>query len=315
MKHNNLKIFLALLTPVAAASLGALPVLAAPINYSTDTNVTLSSASLVIESGSTASTTQATATSLIVTLQVGGSFAVHSTDRELQVTGHSASALLSNNCSKDGLARVALTSPIEETITITAKSNACTAVASGGGSSSSGGGGGGGGAALPTTPSVVSVAAVSIPKLSEKPGLDEAQTVLSAVAAQVGYILANRAAADVPAKISEVVARLNELQKALAVITGGATTSTASAVPASGSYTKPVPAGSTGGDVSALQNFLKSQGSDVYPEGIVSGYFGSLTQKAVQKFQEKNGIAKPDDPGYGTVGPKTRAKINELLGL
>ncbi|PIW91858.1 MAG: hypothetical protein COZ89_02970, partial [Candidatus Nealsonbacteria bacterium CG_4_8_14_3_um_filter_37_23] len=64
-------------------------------------------------------------------------------------------------------------------------------------------------------------------------------------------------------------------------------------------------------EVKTLQEFLKTPpagGPDIYPEGLVTGYFGSLTEKAVKKFQEKNGI----EP-IGTVGPKTRAKINELL--
>ena len=73
--------------------------------------------------------------------------------------------------------------------------------------------------------------------------------------------------------------------------------------------------GTSGEQVTNLQNFLKSQGPDVYPEGLVTGYFGPLTREAVEKFQEKYDIAGPGDPGYGFVGPKTRTKINSLLGL
>ncbi len=58
--------------------------------------------------------------------------------------------------------------------------------------------------------------------------------------------------------------------------------------------------------VSCLQNFLISQ--DVYPEKIVSGFFGVLTKTAVIKFQEKYGIV-----ATGFVGGLTRAKINTLL--
>lgn len=71
--------------------------------------------------------------------------------------------------------------------------------------------------------------------------------------------------------------------------------------------------GTKGNEVTVLQNFLKAQGSNIYPEGLVTGYFGPLTLKAVQKFQEKYGIAVSGDAGYGFVGPKTRAKINSLL--
>ncbi|PCI30548.1 hypothetical protein COB52_01455 [Candidatus Kaiserbacteria bacterium] len=48
--------------------------------------------------------------------------------------------------------------------------------------------------------------------------------------------------------------------------------------------------------------------------GNETEYFGSLTAKAVQKFQMKHGVAKPGDSGYGYVGPKTRAKLQEVFG-
>ncbi len=46
--------------------------------------------------------------------------------------------------------------------------------------------------------------------------------------------------------------------------------------------------------------------------GFESDYFGPLTLKALQKFQVKHGIANPSDEGYGLVGPKTRAKLNQI---
>jgi len=71
-------------------------------------------------------------------------------------------------------------------------------------------------------------------------------------------------------------------------------------------------------DVRYLQIFLKAQGPEIYPEGIISGWFGPLTKKAVIRFQEKYasdiltpwGLTK----GTGFVGKTTRAKINEILG-
>jgi len=69
--------------------------------------------------------------------------------------------------------------------------------------------------------------------------------------------------------------------------------------------------------VKCLQEFLKSQGPDIYPEGIASGNFFSLTQSAVIRFQEKyaSEILTPVGlkAGTGFVGPSTRAKINQLL--
>lgn len=61
-------------------------------------------------------------------------------------------------------------------------------------------------------------------------------------------------------------------------------------------------------EVMCLQQFLKNQGADIYPEGYITGTFGSMTQAAVKRFQEKYGIANT-----GFVGPLTRAKINGLL--
>ncbi len=65
-------------------------------------------------------------------------------------------------------------------------------------------------------------------------------------------------------------------------------------------------------EIIVLQTFL-SKDKDVYPSGLITGYFGQATKKAVQAFQTKYSIVKPGEAGYGTVGPKTRAKINELL--
>ena len=54
--------------------------------------------------------------------------------------------------------------------------------------------------------------------------------------------------------------------------------------------------------------------SSIISFGNETEYFGSLTEKAVQKFQTKYNIAKSGDSGYGYVGPKTRAKLNEVFG-
>jgi len=91
---------------------------------------------------------------------------------------------------------------------------------------------------------------------------------------------------------------------------------TAASIPPAGSYKVGLALGSRGKDVTALQNFLKSQGADIYPEGLVTGYYGVLTTAAVGRFQLQNGVVtSASDPGYGYTGPKTRAKINSLLGL
>ncbi len=65
--------------------------------------------------------------------------------------------------------------------------------------------------------------------------------------------------------------------------------------------------GMSGDDVKLLQELLATD-SDVYPECLVTGYFGPLTVLAVKRFQQKWGLDL-----VGNVGPKTLAKINELL--
>ncbi|MEA3344487.1 MAG: peptidoglycan-binding domain-containing protein, partial [Patescibacteria group bacterium] len=70
-------------------------------------------------------------------------------------------------------------------------------------------------------------------------------------------------------------------------------------------------------EVSFLQSFLKSQGQDIYPEGLVTGNFLSMTKEAVIRFQEKYSQDVLDPLGLkngtGYVGSKTIAKINEIL--
>ena len=66
--------------------------------------------------------------------------------------------------------------------------------------------------------------------------------------------------------------------------------------------------GSRGDDVTRLQQLL-ARDTEIYPEGIVSGYFGNLTVQAVRRFQAKYGISQ-----VGRVGPQTRAKLAEIFG-
>ncbi len=69
--------------------------------------------------------------------------------------------------------------------------------------------------------------------------------------------------------------------------------------------------GTTGGQVSALQQFLTGTGDFTY--GSITGYFGSATEQAVQRFQCRQGIVcsgTPDSTGYGLLGPRTRAAMS-----
>lgn len=64
-------------------------------------------------------------------------------------------------------------------------------------------------------------------------------------------------------------------------------------------------------EVVALQDCLKWEG--LFPANVESsGYFGQITKKAVEGFQQKYDIARKGDAGFGRVGPKTRAKLNQI---
>lgn len=73
--------------------------------------------------------------------------------------------------------------------------------------------------------------------------------------------------------------------------------------------------GSRGKEVIALQTCL-ARDPEVYPEGKITGYFGSQTKKAVIKFQEKYKEEILDPWGFkegtGIVSRTTRAKLNEI---
>ncbi len=75
-------------------------------------------------------------------------------------------------------------------------------------------------------------------------------------------------------------------------------------------FTEPFKRGDTHPQITLLQQLLVRDG--VYSEALISGYYGPRTEDAVKRFQVKYGIARAGDAGYGTVGPATRAKLNEL---
>jgi peptidoglycan hydrolase-like protein with peptidoglycan-binding domain len=70
-------------------------------------------------------------------------------------------------------------------------------------------------------------------------------------------------------------------------------------------------------DIKNLQTFL-AKDPTIYPEGIVNGNFGALTEKAIQRFQIKYGIIVNKKQmtrayGYGIIGPRTRIKMMQVF--
>src|SRR3989338_7373243 len=65
--------------------------------------------------------------------------------------------------------------------------------------------------------------------------------------------------------------------------------------------------GMSGNDVRDLQELL-AQDPSIFPEGLITGFFGELTERALKRFQKKHGIE-----AIGIFGPKTTAKILALF--
>ena len=117
--------------------------------------------------------------------------------------------------------------------------------------------------------------------------------------------------AELMAKIQEISVLINRLQQELARLQGQTTCT---------SIDKNLYLGlMNDNQVRCLQEFLKAQGNEIYPEGIISGNFLSLTKQAVIRFQRKyaNEILAPlgITRATGYVGPSTRQKINQILSL
>jgi hypothetical protein len=140
-------------------------------------------------------------------------------------------------------------------------------------------------AALTATTVLWMVGAAALP-------LANAQTATSSLATTI---------ASLQAQIASLTAELNS--------TGTTTTSvgTTSSVGATNyDFTSDLTVGSTGSAVTALQTFLIGQGDLVL--ATPTQYFGSMTQRALAKFQAAHNIT----PSVGYFGPKTRAFVNAL---
>lgn len=80
--------------------------------------------------------------------------------------------------------------------------------------------------------------------------------------------------------------------------------------------TRALAVGSQGNDVQQVQEFLKEKGFFDY--STATGYFGPITQEAIQAFQASEGIVSsgsPETTGFGLVGPQTRAALAQASCL
>jgi peptidoglycan hydrolase-like protein with peptidoglycan-binding domain len=125
--------------------------------------------------------------------------------------------------------------------------------------------------------------------------------------------------------LAQIQALLQQIQALQALLSQAQSSGAVSSVPATVSSVspnapqvscitlgRPLSRGASGADVQQLQQFLGSSG---YFSDVPTGYFGALTEAAVQSFQRARGIVSsgtPDTNGYGAVGPRTMAAIHDL---
>lgn len=131
-----------------------------------------------------------------------------------------------------------------------------------------------------------------------------------------GTVYYTPAAATITATQSATTTITTATQSATTTIQTQTATPSLPAQAANAIFTAALRLGDKGADVTRLQQLL-SEDPSIYPEGLTTGYFGPLTQKAVQRFQKEYGIVSSGDPtttGYGLVGPKTRVKLAEVFG-
>ena len=166
----------------------------------------------------------------------------------------------------------------------------------------------GGGVVMPPSPSPTPTPTPS-PTPSPSPTVSPTPTP-----APIEKPLSQMTVAELEAKIAEIVNLINQLRQQLFQLQTGVIAE----IPADFKFKVVLKYGQASEDIRMLQIFLKAQGSEIYPEGLVTGKFGSLTKAAVIRFQEKYtdeilksfGLTK----GTGVVGQKTILKINALLG-
>ncbi len=127
---------------------------------------------------------------------------------------------------------------------------------------------------------------------------------IAAVVAGLGLVAMSFASFAAPAKAAtadELQAQINALLAQIAAMQGGS-------MSASATFTMDLTLGSSGAEVTALQQWLISKGYSI-PAGA-TGYFGAQTQSALAAWQAANGVT----PAAGYFGPITRAKVNAMAG-
>ena len=267
----------------------------------TNALISLADADLaLINNGASVESIDVGASTVTAVLPAGSFINVSTGSRK--ILSISGGANVVNTCTgSDNAYEVSNTSGSSISVTFTVTSTLCTnpggSSGGGGGSSGSGssGGGGGGGGGVSVSSASTQAAAQTLTQTTPQP----AQTK-----------------STIQDKIADTLAKVAALQAQIKTLPPGAVPS--SAVTLVSSISRPLTIGAAGNQVKALQQVLNADpdtrisASGAGAPGNETTTLGPATLKAIQKFQEKYGIAKKGDEGYGVLGPKTRAKLNQV---
>jgi peptidoglycan hydrolase-like protein with peptidoglycan-binding domain len=109
--------------------------------------------------------------------------------------------------------------------------------------------------------------------------------------------------------MAELLERIQELQaqvKALQELHAGLQAQVQEAI----QLTRTLATGMSGEDVRELQELLATD-TELYPEGLVTGYYGPMTERAIQKLQARFGIEQVGN----VLGYIFRAVKLKFLGI
>ena len=322
-------------------------------NLTTDTIITVGGIDLNI-AGSTATVSSIevvnSGNSLVVILEKSSTIKITSADRRVLTTDAPSKYIITDTCDSSVSTLELASYEALVTITITPTTTICTVTRT---QATSGTGRGGGAATSPaavaqpiartvvaTAPTALATSASSIKRTLTRgttgDDVKSLQTLLSLDPTVypekliTGYFgpATERAVKVFQAKYNlPDIGVVGPMTRAMLTEIFGKVTSAAPATPATlatgaSMISRSLKAGSTGSDVKQVQQFLNKNGFTIAQSGPGSpgnetAFFGSLTVEAIKKFQAKYGIASSGDPettGYGNLGPKTRAKLNELMG-
>ena len=289
------KLFLVVIMAVVLVLMGSFAKAAYDdVQYVTGDGVLISlnagTINLKVISGSVASTTvTADGDSVIFRMSTSSQISFTNTDRKILTNSWNVNTICTNSDSQITLTATSSLTLADVTVSIGGN---CPAIDTGGGG----------------TPNPAPVVLPVTPPVTPDVTPPVTPPVTPDVTPPVVKPISEMTVPELQAEITRITALINQLIASIGTV---------AIEPTTGKITKVLKYGMDDAEVTLLQTWL-AKDSEVYPEGIVSGWFGSLTKAAVIKFQDKfaNEVLTPLglSGGTGLVGASTRAKLNSLFG-